>query len=166
MDTQFIGSALLSYGLVGVALLAFVEKFLPMVPSSAFLLLVGMNATLLPGHLTGAVLASTLGSTLGAIAWYLIGRTAGPPPLRRFAERFFWSMPDVRARRAATFYRDHHFLTTVISQLVPTVRVYVAFPAGVARIAFRSFLMATVLGVFVWNTLFLLLGHLLQTPTG
>jgi hypothetical protein len=38
MDTQFIGSALLSYGLVGVALLAFVEKFLPMVPSSAFLI--------------------------------------------------------------------------------------------------------------------------------
>lgn len=167
MDTQVIGEMLLAYGLAGIALLAFAEKFLPLVPSSALLLLVGITTTAQPQDLLGAILASTLGSTLGAVAWYAIGRTAGSRSAQWLVRRFgrFFLLSEARYQRAVAYYGDHHFLTTVIGQLIPTARVYIAFPAGAARIAFRSFLAATVLGVFAWNSLFLVLGHLVQLRT-
>ena len=168
MDTQFLGNILLAYGLAGIVLLAFAEKFLPLVPSSVLLLLVGMSTASRPADLAGAILASTLGSTLGAIVWYLIGRTAGSRSCRWLVKRFgrFLLLSETRYEQVVTLYRDRHFVATVIGQLVPTARVYIALPAGAARITFRSFLTATVLGIFTWNTLFLVAGHLLPIQTG
>ena len=59
-------------------------------------------------------------------------------------------------------YRGNHFWVTLIGQTLPTVRIYLALPAGVLRLEPRAFVMATAIGTVIWNMPFLSLGYALR----
>ena len=64
--------------------------------------------------------------------------------------------------RLTNAYRSNHFWVTLIGQTLPTVRIYLALPAGVLKLEPRAFLAATSLGTLIWNMPFLSLGYALR----
>ncbi|MHC2330906.1 DedA family protein [Bradyrhizobium sp. USDA 4454] len=58
--------------------------------------------------------------------------------------------------------RGNHFWVTLIGQTLPSVRIYLALPAGVLRLEPRAFVLATAIGTVIWNMPFLTLGYALR----
>lgn len=163
MDAPSTIDLFLHLGLLGVGGLAVAEKFIPMVPSYILLMLLGLTMT--DGTtLALTILATSIGSSIGAIGWYGIGRAFGSRRIEALVRRCgkFVALRLPLYRRLTDAYRGHHFWVTLIGQTVPVARVYLALPAGVLRLQPRSFIAAAAIGSVIWNTPFLTLGYALR----
>lgn len=163
MDSPLYVS-LLDLGLLGIVALAFAEKLIPVLPS--YLMLVFLGATYVQSvpELVGLVLATVCGSTLGALFWYGIGRLAGKERTNALVARFgrYIFLPAVRYRAMANAYETNQFWITLVAQTIPTIRIFLAMPAGVLRLKLTGFLPATILGICIWNTPLVVLGFMLR----
>ncbi|AUC94145.1 DedA family protein [Bradyrhizobium sp. SK17] len=163
MDTSSTIAMFLHFGLAGIGCLAIAEKFIPLLPSYVLLMLLGLTV---PDGATLAmtILATSAGSVVGAIGWYGLGRTLGSQRIERLVARFgkFVLLRPSLYRQLTDAYRGNHFWVTLIGQILPTVRIYLALPAGVLRLEPRAFVMATAIGTVIWNMPFLSLGYALR----
>lgn len=108
-----------------------------------------------PGVVALSLLAAA-GNTVGSLALYMAGRKGGRPLVRRYGRYLLLSEEDVIAaeRRMAS----HGAWATFASRLLPVVRTYGGFAAGVLRIPLPAFLVATFAGSFVWALAFVTVG--------
>lgn len=164
MDTSATIATLMSFGLVGLGLLALAEKAIPVLPSYVMLMIFGMTAT--DGvNLAGMIVATSIGSMTGAIGWYGLGRVLGAERVEAFVARFgkYVLLKPALYQRLAGAYRSNHFWVTLFGQTLPTVRIYLALPAGVLGLELKAFLVSTSLGTLIWNMPFLSLGYALRS---
>ena len=76
MDTSSTIAMFLHFGLLGVGCLAVAEKFIPLFPSYVLLMLLGL--TVPDGTMLAmTIMATSVGSVVGAIGWYGLGRAFG-----------------------------------------------------------------------------------------
>ncbi len=164
IEVPGVVAALLTLGLIGIALLALVEKLLPILPSHVVFLFLGMSAVSDGEDLVLTILAATGGSTIGALCWYALGRTLGAKRSERLVVRFgrYVFLNTSRYKRLTDAYRRNHFKVTLVGQIIPGVRLYLPLPAGVLRLSPSSFLGATLLGTLMWNSPLLALGYILR----
>jgi membrane protein DedA with SNARE-associated domain len=157
-------TAWIASGFVGVALVALAEKLIPIVPSYVLLVFLGMTMVSDPRDLALTVVATTIGSTLGGMFWYGLGRAVGAQRMEVLVSRFgrygFLSLS--LYQRMTRAYLRNRFWVTLVGQVVPTVRIYLSLPAGVLGIALQEFLAATLAGALVWNACLLTLGYTLR----
>ncbi len=157
-------TALLGFGPVGIGAVAVAEKILPIVPSYLVLILLGTTMVSGQADLFLAVMATTIGSTVGALWWYGLGLALGSQRIDAFIARFgrFVFLKQALYEKMADAYRHNHFCVTVAGQTVPGVRVYLSIPAGVLGLALVNFVAATLLGSLLWNAPLLTLGYVLR----
>ncbi|SEE81181.1 alkaline phosphatase [Rhizobiales bacterium GAS191] len=163
MDTSGIVTTLMSFGLAGILCLSVVEKFIPLFPSYVLLMLLGM--TVPDGaSLAMMIMATSIGSVVGAVGWYGLGRALGSRRVEAVVARFgkYVLLGPSLYGKLTNAYRRNHFWVTLIGQIMPTARVYLALPAGVLGLEPRAFLVATSLGTLIWNIPFLSLGYVLR----
>lgn len=146
-----------------VLLAALVEKFIPVLPSYVLFPAIGMGAQGL-GDLLLRCLVAAAGSLGGALAWYLLGAGIGAGRVRRLVERHgrWMLLSPALYERMSLAYRRRPFAITLLGQLVPTVRIFQALPAGVLRLPLRPFLAATALGSLGWIVPLAGAGHVLR----
>jgi membrane protein DedA with SNARE-associated domain len=108
----------------------------------------------------GGILAvsavAALGNTAGSLALYAGGRHGGRPLVRRYGRYFMVTEHDLdRAEQALT---KHHVWAVFVTRLIPVIRTYSGFAAGVLRIPVSLFVVLTFLGSLAWCFPFVLLG--------
>jgi membrane protein DedA with SNARE-associated domain len=149
--------------LEAVFLAALIEKFIPIMPSYVLYPMIGIGAE--DGWaLAARCLLATAGSMGGAVAWYWLGAWVGEQRTLALVERHGrWLLlsPALYSRLMADYRRKPGGLT-FLGQLIPTVRIFQALPAGVLRLPLASFLVATALGSLCWIALLAGAGHLLH----
>lgn len=163
MENSSTIATLMSFGLAGIGCLAIVEKFVPLFPSYVLLMFLGMTVSD-STTLTMTIMVTTVGSVIGAVGWYGLGRALGSQRIENLIARygkFIFLRPSLYGQLTSA-YRSNHFWVTLIGQTLPTVRIYLALPAGVLKLEPRAFLAATSLGTLIWNTPFLSLGYALR----
>lgn len=163
MDPSNTVTLFLSFGLLGVGCLAVAEKFIPLFPSYVLLMLLGLTVTDRT-MLAMTIMATSVGSVIGAIGWYRIGRSFGSQRIEGLVTRYgkYVSLRPSLYHQLSGAYRGNHFWVTLIGQTLPVVRIYLALPAGVLRLEPRAFVAATAIGTVIWNTPFLTLGYALR----
>lgn len=168
MDIPGPIAALLACGLPGIAGIALGEKLIPVVPSYVLYVFLGMSAVPSGGDLAATILAATLGSSLGALAWYGLGRALGERRTEAAVERWgrWVFLPLQRYRHLAGLYRRNHFIATLLGQVTPVVRIYMPIPAGVLGLALAPFTLAIVLGNLAWDAALLSIGYALRGSGG
>lgn len=163
MSGDSLPSLLKFVDLPSVFAVSVLEKFLPVLPSYVLFPTIGMAATSTE-DVVARCLVATFGSVAGAAAWYLFGSAVGPSRtlalVRRYGSWIFLS-PKLYEELAGS-YRRRAFVVTLLGQLVPTVRIYQALPAGALRLPMLPFLLATAVGAFCWISLLTSAGHLLR----
>lgn len=154
----------LGFGLVGAACLAFTEKISPVPPSHVLLLFLGMTVAPDVPTLVQFMAATTVGSTLGSMIWYAGGTWLGHERADAFVKRFgrYVFLRHETYQRLAQAYRRNNFRASLVAQLVPVARTYLALEAGVLRLSFVPFALATLIGAFLWNGAFLFGGYLMR----
>lgn len=115
------------------------------------------------GHGLGfVVLAGVLGAagnTIGSIVAYYIGDLGGRPLLERYGRFVLITAHDLD--RADGFFRRRGPIAVFLSRVLPVIRTFISFPAGIARMRFGLFVALTFAGSFLWSFALALAGYLL-----
>ncbi|PON08014.1 hypothetical protein ATY29_08010 [Rhizobium hidalgonense] len=105
-----------------------------------------------------------MGSIGGAVGWYAAGVAIGEDRVKTFVERhgrWLFLKPKLHEQMSAS-YRRNPFMITILGQIVPTVRIFHALPAGVLRLPFGSFVLATALAALGWISALAGAGYILH----
>lgn len=117
----------------------------------------------------GLASVGAVANTLGSGLLYAAGNRGGRPLVRRYGRYFLVHERDIDAAEARMRRRPGRML--FVSRLLPVVRTYGGFVAGLLRVPVGEFAVATFLGSFVWCLAFIVAGwglgshwDILRTP--
>ena len=151
-------------GYLGVAFLMFLETIFPPIPSEVIMPIAGMAAAKGKLGFIPVVASGTAGAMLGNTVWYLAARALGvhrlKPLITRYGRWLTVSWPEVE--RAERWFAQHGTFFVFFGRLLPTVRSLVSVPAGLLRMRFKSFFIASLIGTAGWTTLLAGAGYNLQ----
>jgi membrane protein DedA with SNARE-associated domain len=116
-------------------------------PLAGWLLVEDQGGTWLQAVLLGGLWGS-VGCTIGSVLNYALGYYGGRPLVEKYG-RYIMIHPDDLARADRWFARWGDW-TAFLSRLLPIVRTFISFPAGVTRIRFWSFTLLSFVGSFIW----------------
>lgn len=149
----------------GIALVIAAEALFPPVPGEVLLPFVGVSAAANGQHWAIPILWTTLGSTVGGLGVYAVGRALGLERTRALIRR----LPLLEAHDvdvAVRFFDRWGFPAVAIARFVPMVRTFISIPAGIERMPVWLFALATALGSGVWNAAFVIAGYLFGQAGG
>jgi len=132
----------------GVALLMAIESACIPLPSEIIMPFAGYLVSLGEMSLFWAATAGAIGCNLGSIVAYEVGKRGGRPFVARFGKYVLVTCDDLD--RAERFFDRWGSLTVLICRLLPVVRTFIAFPAGVARMPLFRFHLYTFVGSWPW----------------
>ena len=160
---EWLLSVIRTAGYWGIAVLMILENVIPAIPSELILPFAGFLVASGDLNLTGVIASGSAGSTIGATAWYVLGRAWGSEGMHRFVERHGrWFLLDVDdVRRAESWFRRHQRRATFFGRLMPGVRSLISVPAGVSRMPAPLFLVYTIAGTVLWTAALTLAGYFL-----
>jgi membrane protein DedA with SNARE-associated domain len=156
----WIADVIAALGAFGVGLLTLGEVFFPPIPSEVVLPMSGYLASQDRLGLLAALIAATVGSTLGALALYWIARALGVERVGALVRRIPL-MEEEDLDRARGWFDRHDRSSVLIGRMVPGVRSVISLPAGFQKMPLLPFVVLTALGSAVWNTGLVMGGYLL-----
>jgi len=142
-------------GYLGVAFLMFLETVFPPIPSEVIMSVAGVAAGQGKLHYGWVVAAGTAGAMLGNILWYLAARALGIQRLEPIIHRWgrWITMSWAEVKQAERWFAEHGTFFVFLGRLLPTVRSLVSIPAGLLKMSFKRFLLASTLGTAAWTAL-------------
>jgi membrane protein DedA with SNARE-associated domain len=144
-------------GPLGVGISILLETVVPPIPSEAVLGLAGVLINQGRMSIVPVILFATLGSVLGALFLYYVGRALGPRRSHAFLDR----LPLVETHdvdRTFAWFERHGRWAVFLGRMVPIVRSFISVPAGVVRMPLGRFVLLTAAGSLIWNILLVTLG--------
>lgn len=135
-------------GYLGVLIAMAIESACIPLPSEIIMPLAGWMVYRGVFNLWAAVIAGTAGCTLGSIFAYWVGAWGGRPVLARYGRYVLISEHDLET--ADHWFARYGDAAIFFSRLLPVVRTFISFPAGVTRMNFAKFVLYTTLGSFPW----------------
>ncbi|HEY3644674.1 MAG TPA: DedA family protein [Gammaproteobacteria bacterium] len=144
----FIIGTLSALGYAGVVLLMGIESACIPLPSELIMPFAGY--LVFKGQLTlwGVALAGAVGCVLGSLVAYYVGLFGGRPLVQRYGRYLLISDHDLDL--ADRWFARHGDITIFVGRLLPVVRTFIAFPAGVARMPLAKFVAYTFIGSLIW----------------
>jgi membrane protein DedA with SNARE-associated domain len=97
---------------------------------------------------TGVVIAGTVGSWLGASVMYWVSRLLGRPLLIRYGR--YVLITEEKIRHAEAWSSHYGTMGVFVSRLLPVIRHLIGIPAGIVRLDFWRYSLATVAGSALW----------------
>ena len=155
--TGFLLDLVNTLGPVGVGLSILLETVVPPIPSEVVLGAAGVLINAGEMSVVPVILFATLGSVLGAIFFYYIGRALGPRRSHAFLDR----LPLVETAdvdRTFAWFERHGRAAVFFGRMVPLVRSFISVPAGVVKMPFAQFIVYTTAGSLIWNSVLVGLG--------
>lgn len=151
------------FGWLGVFGLMVFENATGITPSEIILAFAGWMLIerhgLSPSVIPVGGLYAGLGSALGASVTYWIARKGGRPLVHRFAKLFHIKLDYIE--RVESQCRKWGAGIVLVGRVIPGVRTLVSIPAGLVRIPFLKFFLATFAGAYVWCTVLIAAGYVL-----
>ena len=144
----WIMSIISTMGYGGIMLLMAIESACIPLPSEIIMPFAGFLVSKNEMTLFGIVLAGALGCVLGSIPAYYVGMFGGRPLAERYGKYLLISKKDLDW--ADNAFAKHGQLIIFLGRMLPAVRTFIAFPAGVARMNMPKFVIYTFIGSFIW----------------
>jgi membrane protein DedA with SNARE-associated domain len=144
-------------GLAGIFLAMVVENVFPPIPSEVVLPLAGFETSRGELGFIPVVISATLGSLVGALILYYLGRYGGRPAVVRWGKVL--RVTDRELEVSEGWFTRWGSAVVLIARVIPLARSVVSIPAGMMRMPVGRFVLLTTLGSLVWNLLLIGAGH-------
>ncbi len=95
-----------------------------------------------------AALAGALGCLVGSIPSYFLGLYGGRPFVKKYGRYFLIKEKDLD--HADSWVRKYGDATFFVCRMLPVVRTFISFPAGVLKANFGMFCAFTFIGSLAW----------------
>ena len=144
-------------GYAGVILLMALESSFVPFPSEVVVPPAGYLASLGQMNIFLVILSGIVGSILGSLLNYWIASRFGRDFLLKYSKYFFINTE--KFARFEVFFNTHGEITTFVGRLIPVIRQYISFPAGLVRMNLKKFIFYTGLGAAIWCTVLAYVGY-------
>ncbi|HEY9785214.1 MAG TPA: DedA family protein [Candidatus Obscuribacterales bacterium] len=145
---QMIRDRVADWGYLGVAFMMAIESANIPLPSEAIMPTAGILVQQGKMDLHLAALAGAIGCLIGSIPSYFLGLYGGRPFLQKYGRWFLLKEKDLElADKWVDRYGD---ITFFICRMLPVVRTFISFPAGVLKAHFAIFCVYTFIGSLIW----------------
>ena len=160
---QIIINAMEQFGYIGVFLLIAIENIFPPIPSEVILVFGGFMTTYTSLNIPIMIVAATLGSLLGAIVLYYIGKIFNKERLKRIVSGKIGKVLRLKSsdiEKADKWFDTKGNKTVFFCRFIPIVRSLISIPAGMSEMPMQKFLIYTILGSLIWNTVLIIVGSI------
>jgi len=144
----FCTSVISAMGYWGVVLLMGIESACIPLPSELIMPLAGYLVYKGEFNLEWAAFAGAMGCVLGSIPAYYLGQYGGRPVIEKYGKYVLLSHKELDFADRL-FTRWGHWVV-LVGRLLPVVRTFIAFPAGVSRMPMGKFIAYTFIGSYPW----------------
>jgi len=151
------------FGYFGILLLIAVENIFPPVPSEVILTFGGFLTTYTALSVGGVILFSTLGSLVGAVVLYGVGRIFNKERLMKLVSGRVGAVLHLKAEdieSAEKWFERRGSTTVFFCRFIPIVRSLISIPAGMSGMPMAPFLLYTTAGSVIWNTVLIVIGSI------
>jgi membrane protein DedA with SNARE-associated domain len=146
--STLIVATISALGYPGVVLLMAIESACIPLPSEIIMPFSGYLVYTGRFELWAVGVAGAVGCVLGSLVAYWVGMYGGRPVIEKYGRYVLISLHDLDL--ADRWFERRGELIVFASRLLPVIRTFIAFPAGVARMNLTRFVMYTFLGSLPW----------------
>jgi len=143
-------------GYPGLVIMMALESMVAPVPSEVVMPLAGFLVVCQTFSVAGGIIASSLGTILGSLISYYIGKLGGYPLVLRFGRYLLLDRGHLET--TVRWFEKRGDITILICRFIPVVRHLISIPAGVGKMNLVKFSLFTVIGGTIWNTILLFAG--------
>ncbi|HSV42761.1 MAG TPA: DedA family protein, partial [Methanomassiliicoccales archaeon] len=156
---QFMISLISSTGYLGIFIVMVVEGIFTPIPSETIIPFAGYLASIGRFDPFIVLLVATAGATIGStiaygLAWYI-----GRPIVTKYGKYLMFD--EAKLVKAEKWFAKYGSVGIFIGHSLPGVRSIISFPAGIAKMRLRNFILFTFCGALVWNSVLLTIGYVL-----
>lgn len=145
------------FGYAGIIFLMALESSFVPFPSEVVVPPAGYLASIKQMNIFLVILSGITGSILGSLLNYWIASRFGRDFLLKYSKYFFINTE--KFAKFEVFFNTHGEITTFVGRLIPVIRQYISFPAGLVRMNLKKFIFYTGLGAAVWCTVLAYVGY-------
>ncbi|HEY3706291.1 MAG TPA: DedA family protein [Terracidiphilus sp.] len=145
---QFVTHVIEAGGYAGIVALMGIESACIPLPSEIIMPFAGYLVWKGTFTLLAVATAGAIGCNLGSLVAYWIGALGGRPLVERYGRWVLMSQHDLD--RMTHYFDKYGSITVLVGRLLPVVRTFVAFPAGIARMGQLRFHIYTFMGSWPW----------------
>ena len=160
---EAIISIMNNFGYFGVFFLIAIENIFPPIPSEVILLFGGFMTTYSKLSIIGVIIASTLGSLVGALILYYIGKILNKERLKKIVKGKIGKLLRLKEKdidKADEWFDSKGNKTVFFCRFVPILRSLISIPAGMSEMEMPKFLLYTTVGSAIWNTVLTITGSI------
>lgn len=159
---KLIISIMNKFGYFGIFSLIAIENIFPPIPSEVILLFGGFMTTYSKINIIGVIISSTLGSLVGALILYYIGKILNKERLKKIVKGKTGKILRLKEKdidKADEWFDKKGNKTVFYCRFVPILRSLISIPAGMSEMEMPKFLIYTIIGSAIWNTILTILGN-------
>lgn len=164
--SNFIENTIVTLGYPGIFFLMLLEGLLLPIPSEVVMAFGGFLAfqSRLPAELgipafILLLIAGSVGNMVGAYLAYLLGDYGGIPLILRYGRYVMLDRKSID--KTQQWFERYGNSSVFLTRLVPVFRTFISIPAGIAKMNRSHFLLLTLLGAVIWDSILIYLGYLL-----
>src|ERR1700752_3655665 len=146
--SSFIVATISALGYSGVVLLMAIESACIPLPSEIIMPFAGYLVSRGEMNIWGVGVAGAGGWVLGSLVAYYVGMYGGRPLIEKYGRYILLSRHDLDL--ADRWFAKYGEIIVFVSRLLPAIRTFIAFPAGVARMNLTRFVIDTFAGSLPW----------------
>ncbi len=147
----WIMSVISTMGYGGIVLLMAIESACIPLPSEIIMPFAGFLVFKGEMNLWLVALAGAIGCVVGSIPAYYVGMFGGRPLAEKYGKYILLSKRDLDY--ADHLFEKHGEIIIFVARMLPAIRTFIAFPAGVVRMNMPKFIFYTFVGSFIWCAL-------------
>ncbi len=145
---EAVRQAVAHWGYPGIIVMMAIESANIPLPSEAIMPTAGLLVQQGKMNLHLAALAGAFGCLAGSVPSYLLGRYGGRPVLKTYGRFLLLSENDME--HAESWVNKYGDIAFLICRMLPVVRTFISFPAGVLKAHFVIFCAFTFIGSLIW----------------
>ncbi len=151
------------FGYVGIFAMSFLESTFVPIPGEVTMVPAGVLVQ--QGHMNFfmVVFCATLGALGGSLANYYLAYYLGRKFFYAYGKYFFFTHEKID--KLDKFFSKHGDISTFTGRLIPGLRHFIAFPAGLGHMDLKKFCIYTTLGSGIWMTILTSVGYLIGDNT-
>ena len=144
-------------GYLGIVIMMLLESSFFPFPSEIVIIPAGYLAYQGEMNIYLVIAFGILGSLLGSLLNYYLALYLGKPFLLKYGK--YLRFTEEKLDKLILFFDKHGAFSTFIGRLIPGVRQYISFPAGLSKMSIPKFSFYTILGAGIWVTILAIIGY-------
>jgi membrane protein DedA with SNARE-associated domain len=144
----FIVAVISAGGYFGIVVLMAIESACIPLPSEVIMPFAGYLVSLGQFSLVGAATAGAIGCNIGSTVAYLVAAHGGRTAFERWGKYVLVRHEELD--RAEHFFARYGAATVFVGRLLPVIRTFISFPAGLARMPMLKFQIYSFIGSWPW----------------